>query len=46
MIDKKNLMKEVNSLKQEKDNIIFNNKETMREKEIKNKIKFSNLKKK
>ena len=46
IIDKENLMKEIEDLKKEKENIIFNYKETMREKEIKNEIKFSNLKKK
>ena len=46
IIDKENLMKEIEELKKEKDDIIFNHKETMREKEIKNEIKFSNLKKK
>ena len=46
IIDKENLIKEVENLKKEKEDIIFNNKETMRQKEIKNEIKFSNLKKK
>ena len=46
IIDKENLIKEVENLKKEKEDIIFNNKENMRQKEIKNEIKFSNLKKK
>ena len=46
IIDKENLIKEVENLKKEKEDIIFNNQETMRQKEIKNEIKFSNLKKK
>ena len=46
IIDKENLLKEVEQLKKEKEDIIFNNQETMRQKEIKNEIKFSNLKKK
>ena len=46
IIDKENLIKEVENLKKEKEDIIFNNQENMRQKEIKNEIKFSNLKKK
>ena len=40
IIDKENLMKEIEELKKEKDDIIFNHKETKKEKEIKNEIKF------
>ena len=46
LIDKENLLKEVEQLKKEKEEIIFINQESMRQKEIKNEIKFSNLKKK
>ena len=38
IIDKENLIKEVENLKKEKEDIIFNNQENMRQKEIKNEI--------
>ena len=44
--DKKNLNQEINNLKKEIEDNNFNYKETLRKKEIKNEIKFSNLKKK
>ena len=46
IIEKANLIQEVENLKKEKEDIIFHNKETLRQKEINNEIKFTNLKKK
>ena len=46
IIDKKNLNQEINNLKKEIEDMNLNYKETLRQKEINNEIKYSNLKKK
>ena len=46
IIDKKNLNQEINNLKKEIEEMNLNYKETLRQKEINNEIKYSNLKKK
>ena len=46
IVDKQNLNQEIHHLKKEIEDINFNYKETLRQKEINNEIKFTNLKKK